>query len=91
MRPLFRSARDAAWALIACASMAVLAPSPARGDVLMQHNDVGRSGATLIETQLTTSNVVASKFGKLFTRAVNGSIYAQPLYVSSLAMPVLAE
>jgi hypothetical protein len=33
------------------------------------------------ETILTTANVNASTFGKLFSLAVNGPIFAQPLYV----------
>jgi hypothetical protein len=55
--------------------------------VLTQHNDVSRTGATLSETILNTSNVTVAQFGKLFTRTVNGQIYAQPLYVPSLSIP----
>lgn len=43
--------------------------------------DQMRSGANLTETTLTTSNVNPSQFGLLFTLAVDGYIYAQPLYV----------
>ncbi len=53
-------------------------------NVLTQHNDSFRTGANLNETILTVSNVNSSQFGKLFTRAVDGQIYAQPLYVSGL-------
>ncbi len=53
-------------------------------DVLTQHNDPGRTGANLNETILNTTNVNIRTFGKLFTRPVDGQIYAQPLYVSSL-------
>jgi hypothetical protein len=31
---------------------------------------------------LTTTNVNVSQFGKIFERAVDDEIYAQPLYVS---------
>ena len=57
-------------------------PAPATHDVLTGHNDLARTGANLDETVLTTSNVTADGFGKLFTLPVDGLIYAQPLYVS---------
>jgi hypothetical protein len=52
-------------------------------NVLMQHNDLSRTGANTRETLLTTANV-ASSFGPLFTDAVDGQVYAQPLYVQNL-------
>lgn len=55
-------------------------------NVLTQHNDNARTGANLEETILNTSNVRPGRFGELFSRAVDGQIYAQPLYVSNLAM-----
>jgi hypothetical protein len=54
--------------------------------VLTQHNDVSRTGAMLSETILNTSNVTVTQFGKLFTRTVDGQIYAQPLYVPHVAI-----
>ncbi|MGA2137775.1 MAG: hypothetical protein ABSH14_02835 [Verrucomicrobiia bacterium] len=53
-------------------------------NVLTQHNDNFRTGANLSEYVLTVSNVNAGQFGKLFSRAVDGQIYAQPLYVNGL-------
>ena len=41
-------------------------------DVLTQHNDIGRTGATLHETLLNTTHVNVKTFGKLFTRPVDG-------------------
>src|SRR5262245_12033355 len=57
--------------------------------VLTQHNDNKRTGANLKETVLNTHNVNAAKFGKLFSRFVDGQIYAQPLYVPNLSIPGL--
>src|SRR5579862_3110721 len=54
--------------------------------VLTQHNDMARTGANLSETTLTPSNVSVNTFGKLFTRNVDGQIYAQPLYVPQVTI-----
>jgi hypothetical protein len=52
--------------------------------VTTHRNDNSRTGQNLEETALNTSNVNSASFGKLFTRSVDGEIYAQPLYVSNL-------
>ena len=57
------------------------------GDVVTYHNDIGRSGQNLLETILTTSNLNSSTFGKLFTLPVDGIIDAEPLYLSTVAIP----
>lgn len=56
-------------------------------DVLTYHNDNARAGANLAETTLTPALVNASDFGQLFTDAVNGAVYAQPLYKSGVNVP----
>src|SRR5881628_2099362 len=66
---------------------AATAPVSAQVSVLTQHNDNARSGANLSETILNTTNVNVNQFGKLFTRAVDGYIYAQPLYVANVSIP----
>ena len=68
-------------------SMLLLLVSPTSAsvvNVLTQHNDSFRTGANLSEYLLTVSNVSTSQFGKLFSRALDGQIYAQPLYVNGL-------
>jgi hypothetical protein len=54
--------------------------------ILTQHNDLGRSGANPNETVLTTSNVGPNSFGKLFSLAIDGFTYGQPLYVPGVTL-----
>jgi outer membrane protein assembly factor BamB len=53
-------------------------------DVLTQHNDAFRTGASLGETVLTTNNVAG--LHELYRVLVDGQIYAQPLYASGVAV-----
>jgi hypothetical protein len=50
------------------------------------HDDRFRSGVNLQEFALTKSTVKPSTFGKVFTRTVDGQIYAQPLHVANLTI-----
>ena len=55
-------------------------------NLLSYHNDPYLSGANLNETTLTQSNVNPTDFGQLFTQAVDGYVYAEPLYMSNLTI-----
>ncbi|HVB85174.1 MAG TPA: putative Ig domain-containing protein [Candidatus Dormibacteraeota bacterium] len=54
--------------------------------VFTYHNDLSRDGSNPSEYALTTSNVAAGTFGKLFSCTVDGAIYAQPLWVPHLTI-----
>jgi outer membrane protein assembly factor BamB len=56
--------------------------------VLTYHYNNALTGANLHETILTPSNVNAADFGKLFTVSLDGDVYAQPLYVPRVAVPL---
>ena len=56
-------------------------------DVLTQHDNPARTGAVLDEMQLDPNTLNDKHFGRLFSFAVVGQIYAQPLIVSGLQFP----
>ena len=59
----------------------------AQVSVTTYRNNLARSGENLTETILTPANVNTAQFGKLFSRPVDGQLYAQPLYLPSVAIP----
>ena len=56
------------------------------GNVWTYHNDNARTGQNLDETVLTPATVNKDGFGKLFTQAVDGYVYAQPLFLRDVAI-----
>jgi hypothetical protein len=58
----------------------------AQSGVFTYHNDVGRTGQNTSETVLTPATVNSARFGKLFSQAVDGDVYAQPLYMRRVAI-----
>src|SRR5215469_9341463 len=60
---------------------------PPTVNVLTNRYNNGRTGFNLNEMSLTTANVNVDQFGLLFSRIVDGQIYAQPLVVSGLPLP----
>src|SRR5579864_3826216 len=61
----------------------------AQVSVATYHNNKQRTGSNILETILTPSNVNPTQFGKLFSQAVDGFVYAQPLYVPDVIIPGL--
>ncbi len=61
--------------------------SMAQINVPTERYDNNRTGANLAETQLTTSSVNPTHFGKVWSWSVSGSVQAQPLYLTGVTMP----
>ena len=54
--------------------------------VFTYHNDLSRDGANQKEYALAPSNVTTATFGKLFSCTVDGTVYAQPLWVPKVSI-----
>ena len=54
--------------------------------VLTYHNDNARDGANNREFALSSSTVTTATFGKLFSCAVDGAVYAQPLWMRGMSI-----
>ena len=59
----------------------------AQVNVLTYQYDNTRAGANLRETALTRTNISQNTFGKLYTYAVDGYVYGQPLFLSGVNIP----
>lgn len=98
VKPLYHagisSCSNAFWrglgALTAAALISLYATlGVAQTSVTTYHNNKQRTGANILETILTPSNVSPSTFGKLFSQPVDGFVHAQPLYVPNVTIPGL--
>ena len=67
--------------------IAMYSVAPAQVNVLTGNYDNQRTNANLQETVLTTANVNSTHFGKVGSFAVDGQIYAQPLYTAGIQIP----
>ncbi len=72
-----------------CLMIGILSQSHAQ--VLTAQYDNFRTGANLHEKVLKPSNIGSGSFGRLFSRTVDGDVFAQPLYVPSLEMPGIGK
>src|SRR5580700_10796979 len=70
-----------AHAVFALLALGCLTPLMAQVSVTTYHNDLARTGQNTQETILTPANVNSTQFGKLYSVAVDGAVYAQPLYL----------
>jgi Ig-like domain CHU_C associated len=71
----------------AAAALTVQSASYQLTAVLTYHNDNARSGINAAETILTPASVASANFGRLFTNAVDGYVYAQPLVMTNVLIP----
>ncbi len=72
--------------LLAVSSYQLPAQTATPVNVATWRYDLTHQGKNTQETLLTPANVVSGSFGKLFSLAVDGHVYAQPLYVNGLTM-----
>jgi hypothetical protein len=72
--------------LLACATISAIVPKTWAIDVTKSQYDLACTGANTSETILTQANVNPATFGKLFSKPVDGQVYAQPLYLQNVSI-----
>jgi hypothetical protein len=82
--PLFPALRAILWPALAI----LLGGAALRAQltVATHRYDGARVGANLSELTLTAANVNVDSFGKLYSYPVDGSVYAQPLYIPGVSV-----
>ena len=85
-RKAFRPPLAVEFALL-LSMQALLSSPPSFAQVATAQYDNARTGANIHETSLTPANVNVRQFGKVFTYAVDGDVYAQPLLMPNLEIP----
>src|ERR1700738_3728323 len=85
-KPVYRGGRSFKAMLLTALLLFLARGLAAQTNVVTQHYDIARTGVNANETILTPSRVNASNFGKLFSRSVDGYVYAQPLYMAGVTM-----
>ncbi len=68
------------------ALLAAAACAPGQVSVVTGQYDQGRTSSNPSEIVLNTSNVNSTQFGLLFSRPVDGFLYAQPLYLPNITI-----
>ena len=61
--------------------VALLVSGSAKAQVVTAQADNARTNANVHEMRLRPANVNAASFGKLYSRTVDGDVFAQPLFV----------
>jgi hypothetical protein len=86
---IYSQARNVSKSLILSLSVTAFCAFAAFGQISITtyHNDNNRTGVNPNETILSTTNVNVSTFGKVFSRTLDGQVYAQPLYIPQLILP----
>jgi len=81
------AANDSGNAWAAPSGTFTTAPTISKVAVLTYHNDNTRDGANTNEVILTPGNVNQNNFGLIFSRPVDGYVYAEPLVMTNVTIP----